>query len=121
MSDKFNDHYEMHVRPSTRKLRRIPRNYQKFNMWDVDIDDSMLYSHNAIQIEEVDCVEIIMPADRLKELEDLIAWYEGKERHIKNYTEIIEQYRADERVRIENPIVQKAYDKYKTLLELTRN
>ena len=121
MSDKFNDHYEMHVRPSTRKLRRIPKSLQRTNMWDVKISDSMLYQDCLLQVDEVDCVEIIMPADRLKELEDLIAWYEGKERHIKNYTDIIEQYRADERVRIENPIVQKAYDKYKTLLELTRN
>lgn len=89
-------------------------------MWDVDIDDSMLYSHNSIPIEEVDCVEILMPADRLEEIENMIAWYEGKERHIKNYTDIIEQFRADERVRIENPIVARAYEKYKTLLELVR-
>lgn len=120
MSKKFEDNYEMHVRPSSRKLRRIPRSQQRFNMWDVDISDSMLYSHNAIPIEEVDCVDILMPQDRLKELEDIIAWYEGKERHIKNYTDIIDQYRADERVRIENPIVAKAYEKYRTLLELMR-
>lgn len=121
MSKEFNQKYEMHVLTSSRKLRRIPRERQKFNMWDVDIDDSMLYSHNTIPIEEVDCVEIIMPADRLEELEKLLAWYEDKERYIKGYTDLMEQYRRDERVRIENPIVQKAYDKYKTLLELTRN
>ena len=120
MTDKFQNHYEMHVRPSSRKLRRIPRNLQRTNMWNVSISDDMLYDKYTIPVEEVACVEIIMPADRLKELEDIIAWYEGKERHIKNYTDLIEMHRADERVRIENPIVQKAYDKYRTLLELVR-
>ena len=60
-------------------------------------------------------------AEAKEELEKLLAWYEDKERYIKGYTDLVEQYRRDERVRIENPIVQKAYDKYKTLLELTRN
>lgn len=120
MTDKFQDQYEMHVLPSSRKLRRIPRSYQKFNMWDVDIDDSMLYSHNSIPIEEVDCVEILMPVDRLQELEDIIAWYKSKEKYIKGYEDVIGMLKADERVRIENPPVQKAYRKYLTLLELCR-
>lgn len=120
MSKKFEDNYEMHVRPSSRKLRRIPRSQQRFNMWEYNISDPMLHQFSTIQIDEVDCVEILMPQDRLKELEDIIAWYEGKERHIKNYTDIIDQYRADERVRIENPIVARAYEKYRTLLELMR-
>lgn len=120
MTDKFQNHYEMHVKPSSRKLRRISRSLQQDNMWNYDISDNMLYQHATIPVEEVDCIEILMPADRLKELEDLIAWYEGKERHIKNYSDLIEMHRADERVRIENPIVQKAYEKYKTILELCR-
>lgn len=120
MTDKFNNHYEMQVRPSTRKLRRIPRSYQRVNMWDVRINDSMLYQHSTIPIEEVDCVEILMPADRLKELEELIDWYEGKEELIKRQEDIIKMLRRDERVRLENPVVQKAYMKYLTLLELCR-
>lgn len=120
MTDKFQNQYEMQVRPSYRKLRRVPRSYQNTSMWNYEISDSMLYQQATIPVEEVDCVEILMPTDRLTELENLIAWYEGKERHIKNYTDIIEQHRADERVRIENPVVRKAFEKYRILLELAR-
>ena len=120
MTDKFNQHYEMHVRPSNKKLRRVPRELQKFNMWDVKISDDMLYQDSVFTVEEVDCVEILMPKDRLEELENLLHWFEDKEKHIKSYTDLIEIYRAEERVRIENPVVQKAYEKYRMLLELSR-
>lgn len=120
MSYEFNQQYEMHVRPSTRKLRRVPRDLQRTNMWNVNISDEMLYQNNLFHVDEVDCVEITMPADRLDELEKLIAWYEGKEVHIKHYEDVVNQLRADERVRIENPTVDKAYKKYIMLLELAR-
>ncbi len=121
MTDKFNNRYEMHVRPSTKKLRRIPRSYQRVNMWDVHISDSMLHSHNTIPVEEVDCVEILMPKDRLEELEKMLDWFEDREHSIKHNDEVVQMLRRDERVRIENPAVQKAYMKYLTLLELCRS
>ena len=120
MSYEFNQKYEMHVRPSTRKLRRVPRDLQHTNMWNVNISDEMLYQNNLFRVDEVDCVEIIMPADRLDELEKLMAWYESKESVVKHHEEIVNQLRADERVRIEYPMVQKAYMKYLNLLELCR-
>ena len=89
-------------------------------MWDITISDEMLYQHSTVPIEEVDCVEILMPQDRLEELENLLKWYEDKETHSKNYEDVLKQLRADERVRIENPVVLKAYQKYKNLLELCR-
>ena len=120
MSEKFKQQYEMQVFPSNRKLRRISRSLQRTNMWDVHISDSMLYSHNTIPIEEVDCVDIVMPKDRLEELEKILDWYESNEHKVKYHQDIVNQLRADERVRIENPAVQKAYMKYLTLLELCR-
>ena len=89
-------------------------------MWNVSISDDMLYDRYTIPVEEVECVEILMPKDRLEELEKLLDWFEDKERHIKHYEDIVNMLRADERVRIEYPAVQKAYMKYLTLLELAR-
>lgn len=120
MNNQFAQKYEMHVYPSHRRLRRIPRNLQRTNMWNVNISDSMLYQDSVIPIEEVECVDITMPRDRLEELEKLLDWFEDKERHIKHYEDVVQQLRADERVRIEYPAVQKAYMKYLTLLELAR-
>jgi hypothetical protein len=89
-------------------------------MWEYTISDSMLYQDSVVPVEEVECVEILMPADRLEEIEKLLAWHESNEHKIKYHQDIVSQLREDERVRIENPIVQKAYMKYLTLLELVR-
>lgn len=115
----FYQKYDMWVHPSHRKMRRVPRMRNYTNLWNVDVSDAAVY-HHTIDVEEVDCVDITMPADRLKELERMIEWYEQREHKIKHQEEIVEMLRRDERVRIENPAVQKAYMKYLTLLELCR-
>lgn len=115
----FYQKYDMWVHPSNRKMRRVPRMRNYTNLWNVDVSDAAVYQH-TFDVEEVDCVDITMPADRLKELERMIEWYEQREHKIKHQEEIVEMLRRDERVRIENPAVQKAYMKYLTLLELCR-
>jgi hypothetical protein len=120
MSHDFFRKYEMQVMPSNRKLRRVPRDFLKTNMWNVKISDELLYQDNLFKVEEVDCVDVVMPKDRLQELEDIIAWYEDKEHNIKHHEDIVKRLRADERVRIEYPVVQHAYMKYLNLLELCR-
>ncbi len=119
MNKPFYQKYDMWVSPSSRKMRRIPRMRQFTNLWNVDVSDSAVYQH-TFDVEEVDCVDVTMPADRLHELENMIEWYEQREHKIKHQQEIVEMLRRDERVRIENPAVQKAYMKYLTLLELCR-
>lgn len=93
------------------------RNYT--NLWNIDVSDSAVYQH-TFDVEEVECVDVVMPKDRLEELERMIEWYENREHKIKQQAEIVEMLRRDERVRIEYPAVQKAYMKYLTLLELCR-
>lgn len=119
-SKDFFRKYEMQVMPSLRKLRRVPRNLQKTNMWNVKISDELLYQDNFFQVEEVECVDVVMPMDRLQELEDILEWYEDGEHKIKHNDDIVQMLRRDERVRIENPSVQLAYKKYLMLLELAR-
>ena len=118
MTDKFFQRYEMNVQPSRRKLRRANRDLFKTNAWNVAISDEMLYQNFAI--EEVECVDVVMPKDRLKELEEILEWYEEYDHKIKHSISISEQLMEDKRVRIENPAVAKAYQKYITLLELAR-
>lgn len=101
-----------------RKLRRISRMRNYTNLWNVTVNDDMLYQ--SFEAEEVDCVDVVMPKDRLEELEAMIAWYEERESKIKHNEDIVQMLRRDERIRIENPAVQKAYAKYIMLLELAR-
>ena len=118
MTDKFFQKYDMNVLPSRHKLRRPKYNMFKTNAWNVEISDEMLYQELAI--EEVECVDVVMPKDRLKELEEILEWHETYEYKIKVSTQLAQQQLADERVHIENPAVAKAYQKYRMLLELTR-
>jgi hypothetical protein len=56
-------------------------------------------------------------------LERLVRDYEHMERRLERAEydkRIVDMVRADERVRDANPVVQKAYEKYLTLLELVR-
>lgn len=119
MSKDFFRKYDMQVFPSNRKMRRIPRMRNYTNLWNVTVSDEAVYQH-TFDVEEVDCVDVTMPKDRLEELEQMIAWYEDKEHKIKHNDEIVAMLRRDERIRIEYPAVQKAYMKYLTLLELCR-
>lgn len=119
MNNKFYQKYDMSVYPSHRKMRRVPRMRNYTNLWNVDVGDAAVYQH-TLEVEEVDCVDVVMPKDRLEELEKMIVWYEEREHKIKHQEQIVEMLRRDERVRIEHPAVQKAYMKYLTLLELCR-
>ncbi len=118
MSNDFFRKYDMQVYPSHRKMRRIPRMRQYTNLWNITATEAL--ARQSIDVEEIDCVDITMPIDRLEELENMIAWYEEREHKIKDNAEIVQMLRRDERIRIENPAVQKAYMKYLTLLELCR-
>ena len=118
MSNDFFRKYDMQVYPSLRKMRRIPRMRNYTNLWNVTATEAL--ANQTFEVEDVDCVDVTMPVDRLQELEDMIEWYENKEHKVKHNEEIVNRLRADERVRIEYPAVQAAYRKYLTLLELCR-
>jgi hypothetical protein len=118
MSTDFFRKYDMQVYPSHRKMRRIPRMRNYTNLWNVTATDAL--AHQSFEVEDVACVDITMPADRLKELEDILEWYEDREGKIKHNDEVVGMLRRDERVRIEYPAVQAAYRKYLNLLELCR-
>ena len=113
--------FDMHVIESGRKLRRLDRLRPRVNAWDMTITDSALYQHTAMQaIEEVDCVEVLMPRDRLQHIIDYIKYSEDQVERAQTDRQLMARYERDRVVRLNNPAVEKAYQRYVTLLELAR-
>ena len=118
--EEFFRKFDMQVQLSNRKLRRIPNMWQHFNAWNYSINDAAMNQFHSLPIEEVDCVEVLMPKDRL---EHLVAYVQETEaRDVKHETDrqLIARYEQDRSVRLNNPAVEKAYQRYVTLLELAR-
>jgi len=115
----FYNQMEMHVRDSNRPLRRLKRQpLPQVNAWDVTMSDNMLYQQ--AYAEEVPCVEILMPKDRLETIINYIKYAESEiEKHTTD-RQLMARYERDRVVRLNNPAVEKAYQHYCTLLELCR-
>ena len=111
--------FDMQVQPSHRKLRRIPNMYQHTNAWNYSVNDSAMYQH-SFPIEEVDCVDILMPKDRLGSIIDYINYCELKAEQAGSERQLMASYERDRVVRLNNPAVEKAYQKYVMLLEIAR-
>ena len=115
----FYNQMEMHVRDSNRTLRRLRRPpLPQINAWDVTMSDEMLYQQ--VYADEVPCVEILMPKDRLETIINYIKYAEDEiEKHTTD-RQLMARYEKDRVVRLNNPAVEKAYQHYCTLLELCR-
>ena len=113
--------FDMQVQTSHRKLRRMPNMWQHTNAWNYSISDSAAYQYQMPPIEEVDCVEILMPKDRLEHIIAFIQEAEiASELVSTSERRLIARYEQDRNVRLDNPAVEKAYQKYVMLLELAR-
>ena len=111
--------FDMQVQPSHRKLRRIPNMYQHTNAWNYSVNDSAMYQH-SFPIEEVDCVDILMPRDRLQDIIAYITDFEDQIKEHRTDRQLMARYEQDRSVRLNNSAVEKAYQKYVMLLELAR-
>ena len=118
---EFYNQYDMQVRPSQRRLRRIDRVSQRMNAWDITVSDAALYQYTATQsIEDVECVEVLMPKDRLESIVSYIQYAEHEfDKHARDQ-QLMARFERDRLVRLQYPAVEKAYQKYVTLLELCR-
>jgi len=118
-NQEFYNRMEMQVRPSNRPLRRLKRQpLPQVNAWDVTMSDNMLYQE--AYAEEVPCVEILMPKDRLETIINYIKYAEDEIDKHDTDKKLIARYERDRIVRLNNPAVEKAYQHYCTLLELCR-
>ena len=113
---EFFNKFDMRVEQSRRKLRRIPNMWQHSNAWNHTVSDQDMYT--TMPIEEVDCVNILMPADRLQDILAYITDCEDSVRQHHTDRQLMYRYEQDRRVRLDNPAVEKAYQRYITLLEL---
>ena len=117
---QFYNKFQMEVKDGAYPLRRI-KNEHKINPFHYEISDSMAYTASlALQVEEVETVSIRMPKDQLEHLQRLLEHYEMNECKIKSQESLLAQMREHQRIRLANPIVNKAYEKYLILLELVR-
>ena len=118
-NQEFYNRMEMQVRPSNRPLRRLKRQpLPQVNAWNVTMSDEMLYQQ--VYAEEVPCVEILMPKDRLQTIINYIKYAESEIDKHDTDKKLIARYERDRIVRLNNPAVEKAYQHYCTLLELCR-
>ena len=117
----FYNQYDMQVRPSQRRLRRIDRVSQRMNAWDITVSDNAMYQYTAMKaIEDVECVEVIMPRDRLESIVSYIQYAEHEfDKHARDQ-QLMARFEKDRMIRLQYPAVEKAYQKYVTLLELCR-
>lgn len=124
MTEKFYNRFEMQVRPSHHRLRRMKPLHLRTDVWNTHLSDQLVWDVTEAA-EEVECVDIVMPRDRLVELEKWLHHYEQVEEewrnHISRTGELLAQHRDDEKVRIKNSAVRQAYDHYLTLLNLCRD
>jgi hypothetical protein len=112
--------FDMHVMESRRKLRRIPNMWQHINAWNYSVSDTAAYQHQTFPIEEVACVEVLMPKDRLQHIIDYINEADKQVEKYASDRQLMARYEQDRCVRLNNPAVEKAYQRYVTLLELAR-
>lgn len=119
-NEEFYNRYDMQVRTSQRRLRRIDRASLKLNAWQYTVSDSTTYQDYHMHVEDVECVEVLMPKDRL---ESIVAYIEHAEHEFDQHEtdrQLIARFERDRIVRLQHPAVEKAYQKYVTLLELCR-
>ena len=112
--------FDMQVQTSYRKLRRIPNMWQHTNAWNYSVSDEAMYQHQTFPVEEVECVDILMPRDRLGHIIDYITECEDAVEKHRTDRQLMYRYEQDRSVRLNNPTVEKAYQKYVMLLELAR-
>jgi hypothetical protein len=120
IEEEFFRKFDMRVQASQRKLRRIPNMWHHDNAWKYEISDSVTYQHQTFPNEEVDCVEVLMPKDRLQHIIDYIKYSEDEVERAQTDRQLVARYERDRSVRLANPAVEKAYQKYVMLLELAR-
>jgi len=120
-AQEFYNQYDMQVRPSQRKLRRIDRVSQRMNAWDITVSDAAMHQFTVSHaIEDVECVEVLMPKDRLESIVSYIQYAEHEfDKHATD-KQLIARFEQDRIVRLKYPAVEKAYQKYVTMLELCR-
>ncbi|NBP00014.1 MAG: hypothetical protein EBU90_07760 [Proteobacteria bacterium] len=113
--------YDATIQPSHKKWRRA-RKTKPSNIYE----DGPVYS-SSMDYDEIPLAEIHLPSDRLMALVDLEDFKDRLHYSIMNpilnsglVNHMLKEYEEECRIRHTNPAVQKAYQQYKMLLNLSR-
>ena len=105
--------YSAYISESRQYRHRVPEPM----MWD---DPRRVYRDYYLNTHDEPYVELHMPQGSLQHIMSVVEAHGADADKINHAMGVLNQLRADERVRDNNPAVQKAWMKYITLLELTR-
>jgi len=113
---EFCHKYEAYVTPSSRMQRRSKR--MDYRYWTAN--DQELFQHYPF--EDIPCVEITMPEDRLRALVENKNWVNGYEEQYRRsgLSVLIDQHDEETRLRHQHPGVMDAWLQYQTMLNLVR-
>ena len=105
--------YNAYISESRQYRRRVPEPM----MCD---DPRAMYEHYYLTTYDEPYVEMHLPPASLQHIMSVVATHGEDSARINHAMDVLEQHQIDERVRDNNPAVQKAWMKYITLLELAR-
>jgi hypothetical protein len=105
--------YSAYISDSKQYRHRVPEPM----MWD---DPRAMYQHYYLTTHDEPYVEMHLPRASLEHIMSVVESHGTDADKINHAMGVLKQLRADERVRDDNPAVQKAWMKYITLLELAR-
>ena len=111
---RFAERFQMEVRSGRSVRRRIANALLPPSFDDMHIHQ---YSLNVI---DVPCYDVTVPEDKFEELADTMEFFDNQSHKHVHAMQVLEQARADERIRQDNPAVQKAWMRYLMLLEIAR-
>ena len=107
----------MEVR-SGRSVRRRIAGFNRPVYFDNDF--TSLHHNLYADIVDVPCYDITIPEDKFEELMEEVEYYRDQSHQNEHAQTFLKQARIDERVRMDNPAVQKAWMRYLMLLEIAR-
>jgi len=87
-----------------------------YNDWRADYEFRAIYATHEYE----QAIEVTLSRDAFVKLMEADYYYEQESRDHDYNRKIVDMLRADERIRCDNPAVDKAYKKYLMLLELAR-
>lgn len=116
--DAFLHKYEAHASLSNRKhyAKRIPMSLSDYHRYNTAMDVYEYESH----VQREPYVEMYIPQHKFQEIVERDKYFRQLEADMDYATRVVNQKMQDEIVRKNNPAVEKAFEKYKTLLELCR-
>lgn len=116
--EQFLHKYEAQANLSDRKqyARRAPMSMSDYHRYHTAMD---VYEYESY-IQREPYVEMYIPQHKFQEIVERDRYYTAVSQQADYASELVRQQLSDDAVRKSNPAVQKAYEKYQMLLELSR-